>query len=548
MASKKGSFAAPFFFLALVLACLGSRYGAVTPWALAVLALAAMAWAGRENAATWSWLSVPVFCYSLLVGFNTLLLSPSYSAAGLFHPLLLAAAFLATRTLAPHKERAAMIAALAIGAGIAAWGLVQIGVLGIARAQAFFETPATFSAVTNLLMVPVLAFVLLGTRRASLWAIAVILAAALFAADSRGAMIALAAGLGFATILALRARLLQPRAIGAVFALIAAGWIAAVALRELPTPQHEVARTADTRSETSLSRLELYALSWNAWLKQPIVGTGYLTFRHTLEQGRSKVPSYGVANVTWFVHNDYLQTLQELGLFGFLAFFGLAWLPLVLAYRRLPGLAVEQRPIVVASASALGAMSVHALVDFPFYIPVSLLLYGALLGALDARLGGTKAVRERNRLASRWARAVRAGAYTIAAIVLLRPVVAEAAAEWGLRKFAAGHGQKAAFWLGAAQRLDPRDWRYHWYAGQFWDAQAADSGRSEAARLAAEAYTAGFAANRLEVKNLLGKISVHRRYRPLLQEPADPGTLRRWLAQAEALAPYNPQVQRELAR
>jgi hypothetical protein len=33
----------------------------------------------------------------------------------------------------------------------------------------------------------------------------------------------------------------------------------------------------------------------------------------------------------------------------------------------------------------------------------------------------------------------------------------------------------------------------------------------------------------------------------LLREPADSGTLRQWLAQAEALAPLNPEVQRALA-
>jgi O-antigen ligase len=548
MVEKRGGFVAPFFFLALALAGVGSRYGAVTPWALAALALAATAWAGHNGTTTWTRLSAAVLCYALVVGFNTLLLSPSYIPAGLFHPLLLAAAFLAVRALAPTSEKATMAAALAMGGGIAVWGLVQIGPMGIARAHAFFETPATFAAVINLPMVPVLVAVLLGSRRISLLVIAVILAAALFAADSRGATLALAAGLGFATILALRARLLKPRRIGVVLILIAAGWLVVTALRALPATHHALALDAKARAESSVSRLELYALSWNAWLKQPIGGSGYLTFRHTLEQGRAQVPSYGSANVTWFVHNDYLQTLQELGLFGFLALLSLTLLPLLIAYQRLPGMAENKRQIVVACASGLGAMSVHALVDFPFYVPVCLVLYGALLGALDARLGATPAARVAYLRASRWVRAMRTGALAIAAIVLLRPVAAEAAAEWGLRKFAAGEGQKAAFWLGAAQRLDSRDWRYHWYAGQFWDAQAADAGRPEAARLAAEAFATGFEANPLEARNLLGKISVHRRYSTLLEKPADPGVLRQWRAQAQALAPLDPLVQRELAR
>jgi alpha-D-ribose 1-methylphosphonate 5-triphosphate synthase subunit PhnH len=43
-------------------------------------------------------------------------------------------------------------------------------------------------------------------------------------------------------------------------------------------------------------------------------------------------------------------------------------------------------------------------------------------------------------------------------------------------------------------------------------------------------------------------ISVQRRYRRILDQPADPATLQRWIEQAAALAPLNPAVQRELAR
>jgi len=191
-------------------------------------------------------------------------------------------------------------------------------------------------------------------------------------------------------------------------------------------------------------------------------------------------------------------------------------------------------------------MSVHAMVDFPFYVPACLLLYGAWLGVLERRLGGPEALPNRGSMP--WRRPLRAAALAIAAVILLRPLAAEVAAAWGLRKSAAGEAQSAAIWLGAAQRLDAAEWRYHWYAGQFWDAQAAQSGNREAARLAAGAYAAGFAANSLEVRNLLGQISVHRRHRNLLDSPADPRTLQAWLAQAAALAPLNPAVRREIAR
>ncbi len=435
-------------------------------------------------------------------------------------------AFAAFRRFDDLTERRAACAALGLGAILSAWGLAQVGFLGVARASALFETPATYAAVINLLLVPALALLLCGVRRVPLLGLGALLAAALFAADSRGGLLGLAAGLGAAAILALRAKALHRRGMLLVLGVLAAGWILAAGLRALPhgapgASGPETPPTSEARAASSVSRLELYDLSWRAWLERPLAGTGYLTFRYVLEQGRSRVPSYGDSGETWFAHNDYLQTLQELGLLGLAALIALAWLPALLAYRRVPGMPLERRPVALASASALTAMACHALVDFPFYIPACLVLCGALLGILDRRLGEGREPTARTAATPSWYRAARAALAVLATVLLVRPLAAEAAGDWGLRRSAAGQSQSAAFWLEAARRLDGSDWRYHWYAGQFWDGQAADSGRRDAARFAAEAFAAGVEANPLEVKNLLGKISVHRRHRKLLAAPAD---------------------------
>jgi O-antigen ligase len=547
MIAGKGSLMAPLFFLSLAFAAAGSMIGTVAPWAMSAAVLSFLALRHELTAPSTPWIGIALLAYGLLVTLNTLFMSPAYTPAGLYHPLLLVLAYFGIRKLTDRPARHAALATLLFGAILAAWGLVQIGATGVARAHAIFETPATYATVLNLLLLPLLAGLLVLRRDWWLPATAVLLAAGLIAADSRGGFLAMLAGLGAALILGVRGNMLQRRGLLIVPVVLASAWLLVFALRGLTAPG-VVEPTPEARAESSISRLELYSLSLNAWREQPLAGTGYLTFRYALESGRGQVPSYGTTSETWFVHNDYLQTLQELGPLGLLALLGLATLPPLLAYRKLPYLPVAQRPIVVSATAGLVAMAVHALVDFPFYIPLCLLIYGALLGVIDARLVETPAMPREDRPPARWARVARAAVLTVAAIVLLRPVAAEAAGEWGLRKLAAGEGQRAAFWLGAAQRLDPRDWRYHWYAGQFWDAQAAESGKPEAAQLAADAYSAGFAANPLEVKNLLGKISVHRRHRQLLREPADPSTLQQWLAHANALAPLNPAVQRELAR
>ena len=538
----------PLFFLALAFAAVGSRLGAATPWALSVLALLGTGWAGYASTKATSHLPVVVVFFTAMVLLNVSVLSPAYSPAALYQPLLLLAAFFVVRHLSQRSERDAATAASLLCAALAAWGLYEVSLRGLARAQALFETPATFSAVINLALVPLLAFLSVGVRhRVTIGGIA-LLSAAIFAAQSRGALLAIAGGLGIGVILALRGRCCRARGLAIVFAALAVGWGLATALRAMPAAHTEVGPRPMDRAASSLSRLELSALSWNAWKEHPILGTGYLTYRYTLEQGRSQVPSYGASSETWFVHNDYLQMLQEMGPVGLVALLGLTLLPLLLAYRQLPGLVAEGRPAVIAIGAGIAAMSVHALVDFPFYVPICLLLYGALLGALDRRLTDTATRKALMWRRSPLLRVARAGALTLAVFILLRPVAAEAAAEWGLRMAASGDGRAAATWLGAARRIEPRDWRYHWYAGQFWIAQAGQSGRREAAKLAADAFAAGYAANPLEVKNLLGRIAVHRHYGQLLDEPADHTTLQQWIAHAATLAPMNAEVRRELAR
>jgi len=538
----------PLFFLALAFAAVGSRLGAATPWALSVLALLGTGWAGHASAKSTSHLPVAVVFFTAMVLLNVSVFSPAYSPAALYQPLLLLAAFFVVRHLGQRAERDAAAAALLLCAALAAWGLYEVGLRGQARAQALFETPAIFSAVINLALVPLLALMLVGVRhRVTIGGIA-LLSAALFAAQSRGALLAMAGGIGVGVILALRGRCFRARGFAVVLAVLAAGWVMATALRAMPAPRTEVGPSAMDRAASSLSRLELSALSWNAWKEHPVLGTGYLTYRYTLERGRAQVPSYGASSETWFVHNDYLQVLQEMGPGGLVGLLGLTLLPMILAYLRLPDLIAEGRPAVIAIGAGIAAMSVHALVDFPFYVPLCLLLYGALLGALDRRMTETAARKALTWRGSPLLRVARAGGLTLAAIVLLRPVAAEAAAEWGLRMAASGEGRGAAIWLGAARRIEPRDWRYHWYAGQFWIVQAGQSGRREAAKLAADAFAAGFLANPLEVRNLLGKIAVHRHYGGLLDEPADRTTLRQWIAHAATLAPMNAEVRRELAR
>ena len=548
-AQKRGGLAASLFFLALALAAAGSAQAVVGLWAAAAIALLALSWMGQRAAAT-TWLSVAATGFATLIVVNNFFLSPAYSPAGLFHPLLFILAFGAARRCPERLQRSLFGGALAAALVLGAWGLVQMRFQGEARALAFLETPNTYAALLDLVLLPGAVWLLWGRGGRGFAALLALLVAASLAAFSRGAWIGALAGVGAAILLGVRLPPPAGRAwarLGA--AIVLGGLISIVARVPLPGLAQEAPRPdAPARLESSLSRLELYAVSWEAYRAHPVAGTGYLTFRYALERHRAEVPSYGVANVTYFAHDDYLQLLQETGPLGLLALVALALLPYGFARRALARLEPDQKVHAVAAVAGLATMSVHALVDYPFYVPACLVLFGALLGALDRLLAVAGVGHLPMPALPALPRAARIALVLIAGFIVAQPVAAEGAAYWGRRMLGQGGTLSAAYWLQVASRLQPRDWRYHWYLGQFWQGQAFAGSDADAVRFALREFDAGLGVNPLEVRDLLGRITTYRLLGQKLPQSASAPELEAWSRQALALAPLMPQVRRERER
>ena len=470
-----------------------------------------------------------------------------YTQAAIFHPAFLLAGFFLSRAVDDDTRGRAATAVLAGVALLAVWSLGQ-ALSGEARAHADFETPNTLAAVLNLALAPVLFRIAYGEKRRALVGVAVLLTAALAATLSRGGFIALAAGLTTTMLLsrawpsrADRVRLLAVLVLGAA--------IGAAAM-QVPRPltdadsavREDAQHFAATSYDSLASRIELYRLALSAAGEHPWLGTGYLGFRSLFEARRAEVPSYRAQNVTYFVHQDYLQTLVELGVPGLAALLALVTLPFALALRRARRTVHDPRAASAALAG-LATMAIHALGDFPFYVPACLLLFGALLGEVDSRLAV-----ERLRMPPRKAiaRGVLAAGLALAAVLVVAPALAELAVAHGERSWRSGDARKAAWGFELARRLQPRDWRYHWYAGQFWYGQA-QSGNAAAAPLADQAFAAAMRANPAEPRPLLARVATQLRFAPLLDHAAAAAVLRDWADRALALAPLNPAVRRDHA-
>lgn len=489
-----------------------------------------------------------------MVGTN-LVANPSYNPLAPYHAAFLVGGFLLGRRAGAGGAPLLFRTALAFGLILAAWAMWQQTAQHEARAHGLLETPATLASTINLLLAPGLVLVALGSRRRLLIAVLIVLSGALAAAQSRGGWLALlAVGLiAFAFIRRTEFRV-DAKAAAIVVGILALGWagswIASLGW-DSAGPQHSMISAEAALS--SVARLDLYELALKAIAASPwLLGSGYHAFHYLLEPARPTMPAFS-ETTTYFVHNDYLQTLLELGVPGLAGLLLIVFLPLSQAWRAIPRLAGmrNEQVVLIASITAVGSMAIHALVDFPFYIPVCVLLYGAAIGLLDAILLRAACVRPLQLPTFANAtlqRAAVAAMGTIAACIFAIPVAAEAASAYAEHQWRAARVESAAVWFEAARRLDPKDWRYHWYAGQFWLSQAQISGKAAAARLADASFAAGYAANPREPRNLFGRIVTHRRLRTLLAAPADPATLRAWADRALELAPLDAEVRAERAR
>lgn len=541
----KGALVAPFVFCALGLAAVGSIVASPMLWASSILVLVCPVGREQEPRPVITPIALAVCGYIAWVLTNDFVNSP-YTAAGIFHPAFLAAGFVFSRRLtASAREKA--IGALLVGMTLlASWALWQAA-SGHGRADAHFETPNTFASVLNLALAPVLFRIAYGDDRRSVIGLALLLTAALVATLSRGGFIALAGGVLAAGLLF--AARPPGSGVARAFAVLGLGGGAGALALQLPhwltaralPPAAQLEGLASTLGGTLGSRSELYRLAFSALGERLWLGSGYLGFNALFEAGRAQVPSYAAENITYFVHSDYLQTVLELGVPGLLALIAIVVTPFWLARRSAPG---ADRLSLYAALAGLATMAIHALGDFPFYVPICLLLFGALLGEADRLLARERFPTSRISLPIR---AASTGGLALFALLIAPPPLAEAAAAYGERSWRIGEAQSAAFGFELARRFQPRDWRYHWYAGQFWYAQATLRADANAAQRADEAFAAAVKANPADPRPILGRIAAQLRFSRMLERPQSAATLRDWAEHALALRPLDAAVRRDYA-
>jgi tetratricopeptide (TPR) repeat protein len=201
----------------------------------------------------------------------------------------------------------------------------------------------------------------------------------------------------------------------------------------------------------------------------------------------------------------------------------------------------------------LASIFVHALVDFPLYVPLPLAIMGALLGVLAVQAGEAGCGRKIHPPAIDVLRFVRAplvsGALTIALIAWIgQPALADIAASRALAELIAGRGGEGLYWQSVARRLEPAYGRRYWEEGIIMRDQAIESNDSARADKADALFAEGMRVDPYDVNNFVERARLHRTQQQLLTQRATPDELLSWSAHVLKVRPYLPASQAEYAR
>jgi O-antigen ligase len=123
-------------------------------------------------------------------------------------------------------------------------------------------------------------------------------------------------------------------------------------------------------------RLDLWRVGWHQFERKPLLGHGAGTFANTWAQYR--IDSDFVLDA----HSLYIETLDELGLVGFLLLVGVIVLVLVRTAARARG---PDRPLYAAALAVMLLWALHAGIDWDWEMPVVTLPFFALGGFMLAR-------------------------------------------------------------------------------------------------------------------------------------------------------------------
>ena len=357
-------------------------------------------WILREQVATLPWRWFGVLGAFLVAQALVLQAWGQRVSESLTDFLVYVAAFsLAAALAAAPAARARLVAGLiTLGAAEAVYGLAQElaswqQILGIekiyytAQATGTYVNPNHFSGLLEMILPLALATAAWQWDRARsrdgesgraaavfFAAVALLIAAGIFASHSRMGIVSAVAGAALAASLWTFAADGHQRKMRAA---VLAGSLAATALLGLWLGPEPVVARFRQASDDYLSRITLWRESMALVWARPLFGAGWGAYPHLYPQVQATQLEFAVEHA----HNDYLELATEFGIPGAALLVALAAGVVARALRMVwRGLEDRTSYYALGAAGGIAALGVHSLADFNLRLPANALIFSALLG------------------------------------------------------------------------------------------------------------------------------------------------------------------------
>lgn len=383
--------------------------------------------------------------------------------------LVYGAVFLAALNNVTRREtvQRLCVVLIVLGAGISAYAVYQWAtgsdrVWGLTRPETYagrgsgtYICPNHLAGLLEVLLPLGLAYSIAGrggiTGRMLLGYLSLMIIGGIAASLSRAGWVAAAAGLLLFFILQIRNARYRLPALAALVVVAVAGVIA-VQRSDITTRRGMDERVFTDQYGSAVVRAQIWQAAVALWRESPWLGVGPAHFDYRFPQHRPA--ARGVQARPDRVHNDYLNTLVDWGVIGFLLV-AMAW-GLVLAtvlqvwkyiqrpvgdlarsnHESSPGQS-NRTAFVTGAVSGLAALLLHSLFDFNMHIPANAILVVTLLALLAGHI----------RFATeRW---WFSGWPARTAVTVLAGVLVVVLSATGLR------GAVETFWLRRAERAAP---------------------------------------------------------------------------------------------
>jgi O-antigen ligase len=218
---------------------------------------------------------------------------------------------------------------------------------------------------------------------------------------SRGAWLALGLAVTVWPLCVARGRWLSRIRIAALV-LVGIALVGAVLYAKVPIVRARVTQlTLDAGERT---RPIMWRAAWGLFREHPLVGTGAGSYDVLFEKYRPE----RFNDDPLYAHNDYLNTLSDYGLAGFLLFFGAAAIIAVRCarIRREEGLPrrdwLDSRTVLAALGIGLLGFALHLMVEFHFKIPALGLAVATVAGLVVSRAWPAAATKRDVRIGHRF--------------------------------------------------------------------------------------------------------------------------------------------------